>query len=898
MNPKEFFEAEKDAIEALAAFNVKNLSLEEIAKVFPHLPLDNCSPDDTVYKMMVDNLQAEMKRERCRERAKEEDKDENVRAERHVADLTEAITKTASSLNIAEVESFQDVLWKYKDSTNHSFETMGKLLVDAFGEERGCELLREMIHHGVPNEKRNKLLEIKTKGNNSIEIKMKGNDSIGHSTYTKAQNTSTETIDPSTTKIVLDAFDKLMSNKSKAKIFREKIVREMVSKIQAENTSSPCSMKTLNKVLIDTFGLERTCELYRVLDNHDVPPETFCKVIVDSLETKPDFENGILFDQLTVTKHKEIFRDMMSQMKAANIGLEAENAIICDFWAENNIPKDKAFDIFLDALGPDRTHKIYREVMKQNKESPEPKGNIVFPVDKESIKEVENVSSKEIRKLLQENFVVAAKSKNGTMENMHSISSFSSQPQTSMSSSLSRNDQQQKIPVRFTCRRYVHHKSRMMWTICFDYFGVDTTRNKTMIIQKPRTNVSLRNEVELVWLRVERETTNSKNTMVTIIHHESVASAVAFFKDKIASIKSEGYLYKESHRVGVVPRKSWISIDDKNLKPKATSANARATISEAVSTKNGQNAESKTTSVSSVTIEDESDVLAKKILQMPHMTPWMHAKLEANGDYKKFTDEWMDLDKVFFVGGDNQAKIAKIRGFYLRHAKLMGDEQLARYIFSYATSYYLGYGIYKRGEASIDEGVVGVEEYQQRRVKYLIRLGQIIEQVHQVEINSESCVQMLSGEFLFDTILLKKDLSKYHDDSNLEVPKKLAKFFVRDLDLDTNRGLITHLAKLDPTGSMKKIKALNSGLLPKIGTCYACNKTFPRNDLYVCACSTVQYCSKKCQINNWRKHEKECKSFRGLVQQVRNVIPDNTALLELADQGLVNLVNLQNMGYK
>jgi MYND finger len=70
--------------------------------------------------------------------------------------------------------------------------------------------------------------------------------------------------------------------------------------------------------------------------------------------------------------------------------------------------------------------------------------------------------------------------------------------------------------------------------------------------------------------------------------------------------------------------------------------------------------------------------------------------------------------------------------------------------------------------------------------------------------------------------------------------------------------MVRFLAKRVPCSCLDCLKT-KARSASKMGRCYGCQKTMEYKTMYVCsACKFAHYCSKKCQVEAWKTHKKEC----------------------------------------
>ena len=85
----------------------------------------------------------------------------------------------------------------------------------------------------------------------------------------------------------------------------------------------------------------------------------------------------------------------------------------------------------------------------------------------------------------------------------------------------------------------------------------------------------------------------------------------------------------------------------------------------------------------------------------------------------------------------------------------------------------------------------------------------------------------------------------------------------RDLIQGNERDVVRFLKKRISCSCLKNMyKQVKK--LPKVGTCYGCQKKKARKDLMVCKdCRVAQYCCVGCQKQDWPDHKEMCEYVRG-----------------------------------
>lgn len=79
------------------------------------------------------------------------------------------------------------------------------------------------------------------------------------------------------------------------------------------------------------------------------------------------------------------------------------------------------------------------------------------------------------------------------------------------------------------------------------------------------------------------------------------------------------------------------------------------------------------------------------------------------------------------------------------------------------------------------------------------------------------------------------------------------------------RAGIKYIMKENPTCTCLKQKYEEEYKQPKINLCNYCGELRKDSKILVCSkCVTTQYCSKKCQVIDWREHKKVCKNFKAI----------------------------------
>ena len=99
-------------------------------------------------------------------------------------------------------------------------------------------------------------------------------------------------------------------------------------------------------------------------------------------------------------------------------------------------------------------------------------------------------------------------------------------------------------------------------------------------------------------------------------------------------------------------------------------------------------------------------------------------------------------------------------------------------------------------------------------------------------------------------------------DINSVMFKRVASVKRRDLDLglrSIKRDAFKFYRKRTSCKCLKKIHLEARKTIPKLGTCFHCDKEMDRVSLSVCSrCMVHQYCSRKCQVAVWPDHKRNC----------------------------------------
>jgi len=99
-------------------------------------------------------------------------------------------------------------------------------------------------------------------------------------------------------------------------------------------------------------------------------------------------------------------------------------------------------------------------------------------------------------------------------------------------------------------------------------------------------------------------------------------------------------------------------------------------------------------------------------------------------------------------------------------------------------------------------------------------------------------------------------------DMNFVIKKRVVRSKWRDMDpeLITNvRDGLKFYRKRTPCKCLKKMHLEARKTMPKLGKCDNCDKEMERVLLSLCSrCMVQQYCSRKCQVADWLRHESRC----------------------------------------
>jgi hypothetical protein len=86
--------------------------------------------------------------------------------------------------------------------------------------------------------------------------------------------------------------------------------------------------------------------------------------------------------------------------------------------------------------------------------------------------------------------------------------------------------------------------------------------------------------------------------------------------------------------------------------------------------------------------------------------------------------------------------------------------------------------------------------------------------------------------------------------------------------MGTDREFVLFLAKQIPCSCLDEDKK-KAKQTPKTGWCSYCNSEVLKLELKMCGqCKSTKYCSKECQVADWRgSHKRECKGYKHLLEQ-------------------------------
>jgi len=218
-------------------------------------------------------------------------------------------------------------------------------------------------------------------------------------------------------------------------------------------------------------------------------------------------------------------------------------------------------------------------------------------------------------------------------------------------------------------------------------------------------------------------------------------------------------------------------------------------------------------------------------------------EFDPNGKYYQMIETWMRMQ-----GSAHYSKVTvyEMKEFYTKHANIIGVRELEKFVFAFATELYVIHAL----ENCKSEN----DRYMHRQVLAdLIRLGFLLQAYSD---SKTSRLPSLTGFYLQDIIFLKKS----HGVNDREIEKFLVKNYV----LFTRKRLINCLARHSPIyrEHMKELKTLK---IPKTGVCFSCHKFLPPNEIFVCACRCIEYCSVTCQKSHWPYHKIKCKCARRLI---------------------------------
>jgi len=75
---------------------------------------------------------------------------------------------------------------------------------------------------------------------------------------------------------------------------------------------------------------------------------------------------------------------------------------------------------------------------------------------------------------------------------------------------------------------------------------------------------------------------------------------------------------------------------------------------------------------------------------------------------------------------------------------------------------------------------------------------------------------------------------------------------------------------------------------PKLGLCWGCEKEVERTALSVCSrCMIEKYCSRECQLADWRDHKEQCDDYVNVRAHKLLVDEEQLGRKEVGGAGLV-----------
>lgn len=164
------------------------------------------------------------------------------------------------------------------------------------------------------------------------------------------------------------------------------------------------------------------------------------------------------------------------------------------------------------------------------------------------------------------------------------------------------------------------------------------------------------------------------------------------------------------------------------------------------------------------------------------------------------------------------------------------------------------------------------DKYREMAVSILIRVGTNM-------LLSENA-DVVGAVFLARVITI---LENYNNGTNsLDVIVRGRRAQTKMLDLNTSissgrRDGLKFFSKRVSCSCLKKMHQEVRRTQPKMGKCYGCSIEKERVALSVCSrCMLTRYCSRECQVSNWREHKKECDIFVKVHEQQTQLAAGNS----------------------
>jgi MYND finger len=177
----------------------------------------------------------------------------------------------------------------------------------------------------------------------------------------------------------------------------------------------------------------------------------------------------------------------------------------------------------------------------------------------------------------------------------------------------------------------------------------------------------------------------------------------------------------------------------------------------------------------------------------------------------------------------------------------------------------------------INESKIGFDELQRKIRKHHSRFvkkdgtSPVLDHIYSLCTTEVLAGNMHEARILYQySILIRASM----EDESCNLPDNFAP--VQTEKVSTDRGLVRQLAKQTRCNCLDQM-AKETKSQAKIGSCEACRKLLPRKDQLQCSrCRVFYYCSRECQMADWKQHKWMCKLYSAKVDKTEHAKVDKT----------------------